>query len=140
MKIFIYVVDWPIAKLLTSRNSYSFNLLLGDGIITRRIATSSRKMSMELMFIKHAAVAQISELFCKLIEHFIDTRRYLLSNCLSNKFMGTHAPAPAQAIYEKTNMLRNCVCFIDGTFIGIAGPTGHMEHIVTHNYQNRKKI
>lgn len=77
-------------------------------------------MDMELLFARHAS--QLSEIFWEGNEQFLHTRRGILMESMSSKFISRNAATYAGPVVQAGGAMDNSVGFIDGTVICIAPP------------------
>ena len=91
---------------------------------------------MEFFFGKHRS--QLSEIFWESVEHLLETRVELITGNISSHYLQSQAERFAEAMKDKSEILENCVGFIDGTVIGIALPSGFDSQLFACNGHKRK--
>ena len=129
-------ISRPNTQSHTDRSRCAVYPILATCVILRRLSTPLIWKEIEHLFGKHAS--QLSEIFCKALEHFLEARMGLITGEIRSSFLQTRVEMHADAIKEKTDGLPNCAGFIDGTFIGIARPTAYETQMVAYNGHKRK--
>ena len=67
---------------------------------------------------------QLAEIFRESLEHFMTAQEHLLTSPAPTAYMARRAARNANAVFQKSKALDNCVGFIDGIVLEIAHPGG----------------
>ena len=71
----------------------------------RRLATPARWRGLEELFGKHGP--QLSEIFWKALEHFVDINEHLITSPISADFIQPRLAGYAEDIHAKSNTFRH---------------------------------
>ena len=129
-------LGWLLSINTTKRNRYACDPVVVTCIIMRRISSPPRWSDMEIMFARHAS--QLSEIFWEGLEKFLSFRKALITEPVSQSFLSDHAVRYSNAILSKSDALKNCVGFMDGTVIAVARPGDTEAQKVAYDGHQRK--
>ena len=131
------IAGWPEEQTCTARNLFGVTPFVATCILLRRMAPPFRWREVEELFGKSAS--HLSEIFWEMLEAFLETCEHLIVSPLNASYLQAKLPHFADSIFRKSNALRKCVAFIDGTVIGVSRPGDSGYQHVLYNGNKRKR-
>lgn len=115
------VIGWPENGGTTHNKGLLVSRLLATCILLWRFSDTGPWRRARDIFGKFES--DLSDIFLSVLCNFVELRKNILQSPLGQRFIQSRARIYAEAIERKSEVMKNCIGFIDGTVIKVARPS-----------------